>query len=184
MHACTSFSRCRMHDVCRCRYTRAHTHTLIHTMKHRSYLHRTISTGPTSIGPHSSTQSHIGPISNGNIPHLSLSLSLPLSLSLSPSLSRSLSLSFSLSLPRSPSPSPSLLLPPLPSVLFQGQGQSSLSATDCQAMVLASLMAVNVIEIVHMGSVINAILHDQAVLMNEQLKLCMLAHEEVSSPPP
>jgi len=38
-------------------------------------------------------------------------------------------------------------------------------------------MGVHVIEIVHMGSVINAILHDQVVLMSEQLKLCVLAHE-------
>jgi len=47
-----------------------------------------------------------------------------------------------------------------------------------QAVVLATFMGVHVIEIVHMGSVINAILHDQVVLMSEQLKLCMLAHEE------
>eukprot|EP00277_Geminigera_cryophila_P025513 CAMPEP_0179472066 /NCGR_PEP_ID=MMETSP0799-20121207/52172_1 /TAXON_ID=46947 /ORGANISM="Geminigera cryophila, Strain CCMP2564" /LENGTH=121 /DNA_ID=CAMNT_0021280057 /DNA_START=440 /DNA_END=802 /DNA_ORIENTATION=+ len=53
-----------------------------------------------------------------------------------------------------------------------------MSLFDCQAVVLATFMGVHVIEIVHMGSVINAILHDQVVLMSEQLKLCMLAHEE------
>jgi hypothetical protein len=31
-----------------------------------------------------------------------------------------------------------------------------------------------------MGQVVNAILHDQVVLMNEQLKLCMLSHQDPS----
>jgi hypothetical protein len=35
------------------------------------------------------------------------------------------------------------------------------SVADCQAGVVAMLMGLHVIEIVHMGSVINAILHDQ-----------------------
>ena len=56
----------------------------------------------------------------------------------------------------------------------------ALSAFDWQCVVMAFFVGVHVISIVHMGSVINAILHDQVVLMNEQLKLCMRAHQDPS----
>ena len=57
----------------------------------------------------------------------------------------------------------------------------ALSTFDWQCVVLAFFVGIHVISIMHMGSAINAILHDQVVLMNEQLKLCMRAHQDPST---